>query len=751
MTKSHVTSYAGLFSSGAIERIEIPLIQRDYAQGRDGEGVQRIRASFLDVLQGAVTGGDPVSLDFVYGDVENGTLRPLDGQQRLTTLFLLHWYLAARVDRLSESEHWKRFSYATRASARLFCSRLVACRPPTDEEHLSTWLVDQSWFLYTWKLDPTIQSMLVMLDAIHERLRNEDCAAAWKRLIDVTRPAIAFHLLSVEEMRLGEDLYVKMNSRGKPLTPFENFKARFLQLLESWCPPSHVQDIALKLDGPWSDVFWAYRGDDDIVDDELMRFFHFASEICEWREGTVDEEDERVSVDVRAERVFGPGNANKEEHLAFLVAAFDTWVGVDDVGAVFDALFTKAPGGTDKVVLFGAEGGVEIDLFGACVRGAGEWNAKKRVFTLPAQLLFYSVLLARFERATDIARSLRVLRNLVEASSNEIRAENMPGLLADVRRIVVDGTLDDVSTFNTAQVVEERKKRDLIAKTPELEVTLFALEDQPILRGALAAFDLDVERSVLEKRAGAFERVFSDATCWPLLTGALLAVGDYSRRTRTSFQLGSGVNEAPWREVFTAPAARSSIDSTRAVLGAFLDEVAKDAGDLRACLERIQSDWLAEQSAYDWRYYFVKYPAMREGHSGIYFSATDQLGFDVCMLDKKRLSSNYRDPYLHAMWRLSGVGDGVEKEMFSGYATEPRWMSLTKSGVGMRCVELGIALRKPGAPHAKAFSRICEEHGVGEDHVLRIEQREAGVRKLDLRDRIEFGAELLREMVNGGL
>ena len=32
-------------------------------------------------------------------------------------------------------------------------------------------------------------------------------------------------------MGSGEDLYIKMNSRGKPLTPFENFKARFEQAI----------------------------------------------------------------------------------------------------------------------------------------------------------------------------------------------------------------------------------------------------------------------------------------------------------------------------------------------------------------------------------------------------------------------------------------------------------------------------------------------------------------------------------------
>lgn len=40
MMKSCVTSYAGLFAT--VERIEIPVIQRDYAQGRRGEAVERI-------------------------------------------------------------------------------------------------------------------------------------------------------------------------------------------------------------------------------------------------------------------------------------------------------------------------------------------------------------------------------------------------------------------------------------------------------------------------------------------------------------------------------------------------------------------------------------------------------------------------------------------------------------------------------------------------------------------------------------
>lgn len=61
---------------------------------------------------------------------------PLDGQQRLTTLFLLHWYLAQITpdqdlcDRLLTALHradgLARFTYETRSSSREFCDLLIS-------------------------------------------------------------------------------------------------------------------------------------------------------------------------------------------------------------------------------------------------------------------------------------------------------------------------------------------------------------------------------------------------------------------------------------------------------------------------------------------------------------------------------------------------------------------------------------------------------------------------------------------------
>src|SRR4051812_33901169 len=95
-------SFTGLFKE--FQRVQIPIIQRDYAQGRASE--EELRQAFLSALKGALertgrSGVTPLDLDFIYGSAfpheegaEDDAFAPLDGQQRLTTLFLLHWYLA---------------------------------------------------------------------------------------------------------------------------------------------------------------------------------------------------------------------------------------------------------------------------------------------------------------------------------------------------------------------------------------------------------------------------------------------------------------------------------------------------------------------------------------------------------------------------------------------------------------------------------------------------------------------------------
>ena len=64
-----------------------------------------------------------------------------------------------------------------------------------------------------------------------------------------------------------------MNSRGKPLTPFENFKARFEQDIQH---SDRADDFTHKIDGAWSDLLWPFHGRDNIVDTEFIGYIGLA-------------------------------------------------------------------------------------------------------------------------------------------------------------------------------------------------------------------------------------------------------------------------------------------------------------------------------------------------------------------------------------------------------------------------------------------------------------------------------------------
>jgi hypothetical protein len=275
--------------------IEVPLIQRDYAQGRQTQ--KDVRDDFLTALHDdglSLPIGDqrlPLNLDFVYGSVEGeddaARFLPLDGQQRLTTLFLLHWYLAWRDEALiefretlSDGRH-SRFTYGVLPSSTEFFDALVDFVPaclPDEVPTVKRLLEDQPWFFLHWRSDPTIQAVLTMLDAIHERFKKT--TGLYSRLVDERQPVITFHLLPLEHFGLSDDLYIKMNARGKPLTAFEAFKARFEEHLKTLFPTETRQideiDWAVpqfferRMDTRWTDFFWSYRDKNLSFDDAVM-------------------------------------------------------------------------------------------------------------------------------------------------------------------------------------------------------------------------------------------------------------------------------------------------------------------------------------------------------------------------------------------------------------------------------------------------------------------------------------------------
>ena len=219
-------------------QIVIPIIQRDYAQGRidtTGQSLyQEVRENFIDQLKKALENNKPLVLDYIYGSLENGFFYPVDGQQRLTTLFLLHWYVGIKEKSLdtpcedtSYREMLKKFSYATRDTAQEFC--LALCDMNFDFsniEDLSKAIKNATSYFHAYDQDPTVQSMLVMLDKIHLEFKDT-VHALWSRLNNIT-----FWCLYLEKFGLTDDLFVKMNARGKRLSRFDLFKAELESALD---------------------------------------------------------------------------------------------------------------------------------------------------------------------------------------------------------------------------------------------------------------------------------------------------------------------------------------------------------------------------------------------------------------------------------------------------------------------------------------------------------------------------------------
>lgn len=746
----------------SVARIEIPLIQRDYAQGRTGELVETIRHDFLDALIGAVGGGEPLDLDFVYGEIEDSALKPLDGQQRLTTLFLLHWYLAARTERLGDAEGILKLTYATRPTAELFCRQLVNPQHTLTDDFAvpSEWITNQSWYLYAWRHDPTVQAMLVMLDAIHDRLgqAHVDVEEAWSRLIAEDRPAVSFYFLPIEDMPSGDELYIKMNSRGKPLTAFENFKARFEKLLAVGTDAKRFDRIIHKIDGAWTDVVWQFDGGDDIVDDEFLRYFEFLVEVCEWRDG---EPMQGATLLERAERAFGPANPQREPHLDFMEHAFDTWEGVADIPAVFESVFTNSEtaqtaADQNKVPLFDA---TDINLFASCLRRYGAKRGRNRQFSLAETLFLLAVLVHRQYRTDDFATRVRVLRNLIDLADDEVREARMTDLVPSVELLIRGASLDELRGFNPDRVRDEQAKQAF--NGTDLEVVIHRLEDHPLLRGRIFAFDL--EPATLPARANAFVRI-TKPDAWGLLAAALLAKGDYG------FDFGGGrvrqfgsraANQASrWREVFSH-SGRGRNAELRSALAALLDEVFTSDEPALSSLERVAAEFVTSRQAsgrFDWRYYLVAYPAMREGETGVYYGEHRPTrgiwGYSMCMLRTASLtgSAYYRDPYLLAIYRASAVENWLNDPWFRGYETTPRWLQLSRSGGGIRCVEKGFQLAAPqDAVASDQFHAICRAHGATGAGFFPISQIEIDGEMIDVEDRVAVGAALVRALVEEGM
>ena len=260
--------------------VEIPILQRDYAQGRldpQTKKINRKGENFVEVLFTALREEKGLRMDIIYGSIETRdsdypeekTFIPLDGQQRLTTLWLLHWYLSQWEERSEEiASLLQRFTYATRSTARDFCQRLCSLRLTRDElANPSEYFSEKMWFTSKYSYDPTIQAMLNMLNAIAKEQHKQPVS------FDMLE-SLQFRSFDIGAYELTDELYIKMNRRGKQLESIENLKADFVGYLKKIGHDfSKPDSYDRKLDHEWADMAWGCRENEDF-DIRYLRLFN---------------------------------------------------------------------------------------------------------------------------------------------------------------------------------------------------------------------------------------------------------------------------------------------------------------------------------------------------------------------------------------------------------------------------------------------------------------------------------------------
>lgn len=219
-------------SINTIERIEIPIIQRDYAQGRKERNIRIKRDLFLDEIFSVIfdSGNKDLKLYYIYGKVDGTTFIPIDGQQRLTTLYLLAYYLSSRENCFKNFLNLPELTYRTRFSAKNFTAELR--KNPLDytndsAQKPSEKIKQSGWFFSEYESDPTVMAILTMLDSIHNKYEaiKESKKSCLLGCLFGNLKRIKFEVFSLDGNISTDDLYIKMNARGRALSNFDNFNS----------------------------------------------------------------------------------------------------------------------------------------------------------------------------------------------------------------------------------------------------------------------------------------------------------------------------------------------------------------------------------------------------------------------------------------------------------------------------------------------------------------------------------------------
>ena len=459
---------------------------------------------------------------------------------------------------------------------------------------------NSNWFFLSWKNDPTVVSILNMLCLIEEYFAE----ITYNQLNNIT-----FEVLYLDEFNLTDELYVKMNARGKPLTIFENFKAEFEVYIEqSDKDPIQIEKNKAKLDNDWLNIFWNLAKDKvekiedapKLADQMFYNFFYNA---------TFNLYLESVLTLTNTGK-----NYNKIEDFLSENSIFDFYkIVYDDNTKIVEIILLLDNLDSNK------------ETFSKFVESTkiSQWD-RARFYSLSLGYInnLNQVELQRWERVCfnlinnqliqspdDLINTIKSLKYLMEKSNK------------DIYSCIKDGA-ENISYFSKLQREEESLKASLIIENEdwERELTHKGAERNWYLEGQVG-FLLDFSSNNIDQfiiYRDKFETLWDFAKNQDkkveknnqlLIYKALLTKGNYlpalsSNNTFCSFEATSvRARNDNWRKVFNSDKLKATEDDTKRkyYLQNLLDDDAFDIKNIGNSLNSI----INKSSIIDYRKYFI--------------------------------------------------------------------------------------------------------------------------------------------------
>lgn len=280
------------------EELIIPEIQRDYVWGDNELVIKR----FINNIKN-MKDNEELDIGFFYSyKIYENFNALIDGQQRITTLILLSWYVGVDNTKLNN------FKFKVRENSNNFLEKLLEQKsaeiPAIDGKKISDKIKNSIWYKRIWDNDPTVKSILNALDIIDKELDNE------KENIKNKIDNIKFSCIEAGDRRL-ETEYILLNKRGVNLTNSEQLKAILTEDIEN------KNEWLEKWEKDWQDILWECKGENIYNTDNIWNavlywvrdIYVIENNICK------DNDKEKINYDFD---LIGIEKENKEKVLKIL-------------------------------------------------------------------------------------------------------------------------------------------------------------------------------------------------------------------------------------------------------------------------------------------------------------------------------------------------------------------------------------------------------------------------------------------------